>query len=294
MSRVAVLGLGLMGSALARTFVDRGRSPVVWNRSPERSEPFRSLDATVVQTVHDATGQADVIVVCVHDYEASAALLGDPEVAAALTGKVVVQLSSGTPDQARSAGRWAAAHDIGYLDGAIMAFPQAIGTEQAVVLYAGAPDTYGSVSELLADFGSGVFVGADLATAAAIDNSLLSIYYAVLMGTLNGAGICDAFDVPQSTLRDLATALMPTLSDVVVRTLDMVASGDYRSEHSTINTTMGALGHIATVTRDAGVDMGFVACAQGYARRASELGHTWDGPASMFEAMRGSSAPKQP
>ena len=86
---------------------------------------------------------------------------------------------------------------------------------------------------------------------------------------------------------------MPTLSDVVVRTLDHVASGDYRSERSTINTTVGALGHIANVTREAGVDMGFVECAQRYAHRASELGHTWDGPAAMFEAMRGSSGPKE-
>jgi len=295
MDRVAVLGLGLMGSALARAFVAGGRSPVVWNRSPERGEPFESLDATVAPTVPDAVRAADVVVVCVQDYGVSSSLLDDPEAIAALAGKSIVQVSSGTPGQAREASEWAASHGIGYLDGAIMASPQAIGTEAAMVLYSGLSGTYDRVSELLADFGgTGLLVGEDPATAAAIDNSLLSMYYAVLLGTLNGAGICEAFDVPQSTLRDLATALMPTLGDVVVRTLDMVASGDYRSDHSTISTTAGALGHIAAVTSEAGVDTGFVACAQGYAQRAIELGHLWDGPASMFEAMRGASASSEP
>jgi hypothetical protein len=83
---------------------------------------------------------------------------------------------------------------------------------------------------------------------------------------------------------------MPTLQDVMVRTLDMVASGDYASDHSTISTTAGALGHIAAVSSEAGIDTGFVSCAQRYAERAIELGHLWDGPASMFEAFRAPSA----
>lgn len=47
------------------------------------------------------------------------------------------------------------------------------------------------------------------------------------------------------------------------------------------------------VPAEAGIDTGFVSCAQRYAERAIELGHLWDGPASMFEAMRGSSAPSE-
>lgn len=292
MERVAVLGLGLMGSALARAFVAGGRSPVVWNRSAARCEPFEPLDATIAASVLDAVEAADVVVVCVRDYDVTATLLDTPEILPALTGKTVVQLSTGTPGQAREAAAWAADHDVAYLDGAIMAFPNAIGTESAVVLYSGPSATFERVSPLVADFGgTQMLVGDDSSTAAAIDNGLLSMYYGVLLGTLHGAGICDSSDVPQSTLRDLATALMPTLQDVVIRTLDMVASGDYRSDHSTIGTTVDALGHIAAVSREAGLDTTFVTCAQHYATGAAELGHAQHGPASMFEVVRAGSTP---
>ena len=285
MQRVAVIGLGLMGSALARAFVAGGRSPVVWNRSRERCAPFESLDATVASSVSDAVSDVDVVVVCVHDYDVTATLLGD--VTEALRGKVVVQLSSGTPTQARDAAAWATDHGVGYVDGAIMAFPQAIGTDAAVFLYSGPAGTYERVSGLLSDLGgTGVLVGEDVATASAIDNSLLSMYYGLLLGVLNGAGICEAFDVPQATLRDLAVSLMTTLQDVTVRTLDMVADGDYASDHSTINSTAGALAHIAAVSAEANLDDGFVSCAQRYAQQAIDLGHLHDGPASMYEAMR--------
>ena len=43
----------------------------------------------------------------------------------ALRGKVLVQLSSGTPDEAREMESWARPRGIDYLDGAIMNYPVA-------------------------------------------------------------------------------------------------------------------------------------------------------------------------
>ena len=37
---VTVIGLGLMGSALARTFLSAGYELTVWNRTAEKAEPF--------------------------------------------------------------------------------------------------------------------------------------------------------------------------------------------------------------------------------------------------------------
>jgi 3-hydroxyisobutyrate dehydrogenase-like beta-hydroxyacid dehydrogenase len=40
MSDISTLGLGLMGSALARSLVNGGHSVTVWNRSPARMQPL--------------------------------------------------------------------------------------------------------------------------------------------------------------------------------------------------------------------------------------------------------------
>ena len=40
MSEVIVIGLGNMGSALARALLENGRAVTVWNRSSEKAAPL--------------------------------------------------------------------------------------------------------------------------------------------------------------------------------------------------------------------------------------------------------------
>ena len=287
MERVAVLGLGMMGSALARALQQAGRPLTVWNRSPERCAAFGDDGVDAAASVLDAVAISDVIVVCVHDYAAANAALRDPAVAAALAGKTIVQLSSGTPFEARDTAEWARGNGIGYVDGVIMAFPRDIATPSAVVLHSGPSAIYEPVAGIVSDFGgTAAHVGDDVVIASAIDNGILSIYYGFLLGVINGAGICSSFDVPLAALNEIVAGPMPTLASVMERTLDMAASGDYTTDQSTVDTTVGALGHIAAVSDEAGLDLRFITCAQQYAARAVALGHGRHNPAAMFEVVR--------
>jgi 3-hydroxyisobutyrate dehydrogenase-like beta-hydroxyacid dehydrogenase len=45
MTAVAFLGLGAMGSRLARRLLDAGHEVVVWNRTPTLAEPLVALGA---------------------------------------------------------------------------------------------------------------------------------------------------------------------------------------------------------------------------------------------------------
>ncbi|MFT9639605.1 NAD(P)-binding domain-containing protein, partial [Alcaligenes phenolicus] len=40
---IAVLGLGVMGSAIAATLLDHGAEVVVWNRKAEKAQRMREL-----------------------------------------------------------------------------------------------------------------------------------------------------------------------------------------------------------------------------------------------------------
>lgn len=62
-----------------------------------------------------------MLVACVSTYEVLLELLapiGDD-----LSGRVIINLTSGTPDDARKMAKWASEHETGYLDGVIMAVP---------------------------------------------------------------------------------------------------------------------------------------------------------------------------
>ncbi|HYZ19229.1 MAG TPA: NAD(P)-dependent oxidoreductase [Gaiellaceae bacterium] len=70
MSRVAVVGLGGMGSRIARRLLDNGHDVVVWNRSPEKTKPLAEAGAVVAATPAEAARGSEAVITMVADPEA--------------------------------------------------------------------------------------------------------------------------------------------------------------------------------------------------------------------------------
>ncbi len=70
-TKIAVLGLGAMGSRMAFRWLEAGYEVIVWNRTPQKSEIHRNENAKVAASPKDAAQKADVVVSMVRDYDAS-------------------------------------------------------------------------------------------------------------------------------------------------------------------------------------------------------------------------------
>ena len=106
-----MLGTGKMGTALVRAFAAAGHGVVAWNRSLARAEPLRSV-ARLASTPATAARDASLIVASLTDYGACSQVLFTAEMGELLRGKTVVQLTSGTPSNARTGAAWAAQHGV--------------------------------------------------------------------------------------------------------------------------------------------------------------------------------------
>lgn len=60
--RVALLGLGIMGTGMARRILAAGFPLTVFNRNAEKAKPFAAEGATVAATAKEAASQADVVI----------------------------------------------------------------------------------------------------------------------------------------------------------------------------------------------------------------------------------------
>jgi 3-hydroxyisobutyrate dehydrogenase len=60
--RVAVLGTGIMGSAMARNLVAAGQRTTVWDRSPSATGPLSDAGALVAASPAEAVGHARVVI----------------------------------------------------------------------------------------------------------------------------------------------------------------------------------------------------------------------------------------
>jgi 3-hydroxyisobutyrate dehydrogenase-like beta-hydroxyacid dehydrogenase len=61
MTRVAVLGLGIMGHGIAENFLRQGYDVAVWNRSPEKARDLAARGATMAGSVADAVDGAELV-----------------------------------------------------------------------------------------------------------------------------------------------------------------------------------------------------------------------------------------
>ncbi len=104
MARVGFLGLGDMGTPMARRLLRAGHDLVVWNRSPERTVGLAQEGAAVAPSPAQAVVGADFIITMVATPEAlEQVLFGTAGLAASLLpGQVVIDMSTVGPDEIRS------------------------------------------------------------------------------------------------------------------------------------------------------------------------------------------------
>jgi len=97
--RVAFLGLGTMGSAMAANLARAGFPLVAWNRTEGRAPELADLGVETANSPADAAGRSDIIVLCVSDTpDVEAVLFGDDGVVAgARAGSLIIDCSTIAP-----------------------------------------------------------------------------------------------------------------------------------------------------------------------------------------------------
>src|SRR5207247_6480453 len=65
--KVGFIGLGMMGSGMARNLIKAGHALVVFNRTRSRAQELAQLGATVAATPGEAAGSAEVLITMLAD-----------------------------------------------------------------------------------------------------------------------------------------------------------------------------------------------------------------------------------
>jgi 3-hydroxyisobutyrate dehydrogenase-like beta-hydroxyacid dehydrogenase len=202
MSEVSVIGLGLMGSALARALVENGCAVTVWNRSPEKAVPLLEKGARLAPDAGAAAAASPVIMICVTNYSVANLLLN--ENAARFSGKLLVQLSTGTPNDARLAEAWARHNQVEYLEGKITGSPSSIGKPNAQILISGPQDVFQKAEPLLRVLAGKIdYKGAEIGMASAWDLMMIMPYYGMFLSLLHSVQICQAEGIPLEEFSNL-------------------------------------------------------------------------------------------
>ncbi|UCM88696.1 NAD(P)-dependent oxidoreductase [Streptomyces marincola] len=282
---VTVIGLGAMGTALARAFIEAGHPTTVWNRTPGKAAPLVAKGAAHAPAVADAVAASPLVVACLTGFEDTREALGPA--GSTLAGRALVTLNSGTPSGARETAAWAAAHGARFLAGAVKNVPSAVGAKDTLLYYSGDAsvfDEHRATLEVLG--GDTVLLGEEADLAALYESAVGATLLPALVGFFQGAAALQARGLPVSSMVGFSEAwfdMIKSLLPVYAREID---SGDYSDAASSVNLFLTARAHDEDLTRETNVDTTWALPLHDLVRRAADAGRGDQSIAALTEVLR--------
>lgn len=282
MSDVTMIGLGAMGSALARAFLGAGHAVTVWNRNPARMEPLVALGAASAPDPAAAVGASPITVVCIDDYAATRTLFEAHGILSRLGGRILVQFSTGTPGEAREAESWLRDTGVAYIDGAIMPYPDGIGEADARILFAGPEAAWRKARPVMDCLGGDLrYLGENVAAAAVLDMTWLTYELCNYLAALHGANVCEAEGVSVRALADMFPEGYPARRLALV-----IDRGDFADPGATLTVWEAALRRVQRQARDAGINSEVPDLISGLFNRAIAAGLGDEDVAAVVKVLR--------
>jgi 3-hydroxyisobutyrate dehydrogenase-like beta-hydroxyacid dehydrogenase len=281
---LTVIGLGPMGQAMARAFLDSGHPTTVWNRTASRADDLVTRGAVRAATARDAFAANELVVLSLTDYQAMYDILdsaGD-----ALAGRVVVNLSSDTPVRSREAATWLEKRAAELLVGGIMVPAELVGKAPAYVFYSGPRKVFEAHKETLRVIGNPDHRGEDHALAQLYYQAQLDIFLTSLSAYLHATALVGAAGVSAETFLPYAADNFGMMSSYLADAARNIDGGHHPGDAANA-TMMGATAaHILGASRDAGIDVDLPAAVKAHYDRAIAAGHGRDSWTSLFEVIK--------
>ncbi|MEU0265076.1 NAD(P)-binding domain-containing protein [Nocardioides sp. NPDC006303] len=230
---IAMIGCGNIGAALARCWRDSGRHVTVWNRTRSKVETIGGDGISIADSVQAAVDAAPVIIVSVSTYaDAEEALRG-----VTIDGKTVINLTTGTPTSATTLDADLRARGARYADGALIAYPQFIGTDSAQIMLAGPSSLWEAHSDLLLTAAGGSrHVGQSVTSANVLDVAVVGAFYtSAITAFIESSAYVSDHGIEPSVLIDTVTPLLSILAPTIEGLAAAVATGDFTTDQATLS-----------------------------------------------------------
>jgi 3-hydroxyisobutyrate dehydrogenase-like beta-hydroxyacid dehydrogenase len=286
-NEVSVIGLGAMGSTLARGLLRNGYRVTVWNRTSAKAEPLVQDGAVLAPNPASAVAASPIVVVCVDDYDATKKILGAKDVAPALAGRTLVQLSTGSPQDARDSEAWARGLDADYLDGAIMATPSQMGRTDTTIFVSGADSAFRKNEPLFKSLGGNIiYLGEQVGSASALDSAVLSFLFGGILGFFHGSLICESEGLRVDSFGALVADIAPVIGEMIKHQGEVIQAGTYEKPEATVRICAKGFELFVRQAQEARINSDFPKFGLGIFEKAMAAGYGEEAVGAVIKALR--------
>ncbi|EBA03139.1 oxidoreductase [Rhodobacterales bacterium HTCC2150] len=159
-TKIALLGTGLMGFPMTQNLLKAGYEVTVWNRSMAKAEPLVRDGAILASSPAEAVLGKDFVITMLSDGAAVGALIADANVQSALNkGAIWLDMSSIKPAEAREHVEVLASIGVGHLDAPVSGGTKGAEAASLAIMVGGKATAFATAEPIFAAMGRPVHVG---------------------------------------------------------------------------------------------------------------------------------------
>lgn len=275
-----------MGSAIARALIAGGYSVTAWNRSLDKIEALNPIGVLAAATLSTAIAASPIVIICVRNYSTTQSLIESPEIRAAISGRLVVQLTTGSPTEARALAEYVRAAGGDYLDGAMLVYPELIGTPSARFFVAGARQSFDRFEPLLRCIApDSVYAGPNVGAGCAQESALMALVLGAFLGFIHGVRVCEAEGLDRLEYAERMTEACMHLGPEMRALVRRMTEEQFDDTHAPLHTYQSAARILLEHAQVSNLDVSFPACANETLRRGLEAGFGQSDLAALIKVL---------
>lgn len=187
--KVAFLGIGLMGLAMAKRLINANIPVVAYNRTPAKLAPLQEIGAEITTDAAEAIKISDCIILMLSNAAAIEEVVLSPNIRQELTGKTIIQMGTISPSQSINIREQIIPWGGEYLEAPVLGSIPEAETGKLIVMVGASNQQFEQWQNLLKNFSpEPLFIG-EVGTAAALKLALNQLISALTSGFALSLGL---------------------------------------------------------------------------------------------------------
>jgi 3-hydroxyisobutyrate dehydrogenase len=281
---IAVLGLGIMGAAIALRLKAQGLDVIGWNRSPEKARDLSAQGLETVGSVGEAIERGEILIVVLSDAPAIAETLFAPGVDDGAEGRLVLQMGTIAPAESRDLAKRVAFAGGEYLESPVLGSVPEAQNGRLILMAGGEPALFERCLPVLSALGDDPRLVGDIGQGAALKLAMnqliagLTASFSLSLGLVRAEGI----DVSQFMGLLRGSALYAPTFD---KKLDKYLAHDYGTANFPLKHLLKDVRLFRRVAEGAGMDTAMITTIEAACIRALDQGYGDQDYSALYEAM---------
>ncbi len=282
--KIAVLGLGLMGAAIALRLKGQGLDVVGWNRTPAKAGGLAGQGLETTGTVREAIERSDLLVLALSDSDAIAEVLFEAGADISIRDRILLQTGTIAPEESRSIATRVEAAGGEYLEAPVLGSLPEARNGRLILMAGGKRSLFERCLSVLNALGPDPRLIGDVGQGAALKLAMnqliagLTASFSLSLGLVRAEGI----EVEQFMEPLRGSALYAPTFD---KKLDKYLSHDYGRANFPLKHLLKDVRLFRRVAEQTGMDTAMITTIEAACIRALSDGYGDQDYSALYEAM---------